>query len=126
MLTTEDLRRALVHQERRAAQAEQLATTLAAVGAAPNLDTALAALARGAVTLCGGVEGGVRLFGDEIHDHGDQHDHARGKTEDHRGFWVGHDGSLIRAYFAAPPSGSVSAALRDGAPSRLIYDLLAL
>ena len=119
MSTTVALTKALAAQERRAQQAERVASTLAAVGASPDLDAALTALVRGAVELCGGQQGGVRIYQEQ--------DPARrcGDLGD-RGFWVHQDGTLTPAAYKSPPRGSVSEALKYGGPPRLIYDLLAL
>jgi PAS domain S-box-containing protein len=97
-------------EERRIKQLEQLAAVLAAVGAAPDLRAALAALAKGAISLLDGDQGAVRLYDAE----------GPGK---HFAFWVAPDGALEPAGNADPPPGSVVAELRAGGPGRVIDDL---
>ena len=89
---------------------EGLVAVVAEVGAAGDLETALSALTRGAVTLLGGHQGAIRVY-----DAGD--------VGRHLAYWMQPNGVLEAADHPDPPPGSVAAALRAGGPARLIEDL---
>src|ERR671933_633554 len=89
---------------------EWLLTVLAEIGAAAELDAALVALARGAITLLRGHQGAVRAYDVDGRGH-------------HIALWVRPDGSIEPDAHPEPPPGSVAAALKRGGTARVIDDL---
>jgi signal transduction histidine kinase len=105
----------LLHAERRRAQqAERLAATLAGVAAAPDLESGLEALLRGAISLLGGDDGAARL-------------HGPGPGERLLELNIKEDGRLLTRVNPPPlrPE-TFSARLQAGGPSVLVTDFLDL
>ena len=101
-------------ERRRADQAEQLAATLARVGAASDVEGALEALVRGAMAVLGAQHGVVRLFGP-----------APGERP--LELTIDPAGQLAIGTKGRPlPPGSFAAAIQAGGPSVLVDDFWAL
>jgi GAF domain-containing protein len=96
------------------AQTEQLAATLAELGAATDTTAALRALVLGARRLLDGDQTMARLFGN-------------GKQTAHAQVILRRDGAVdVVASPAPPPQGSHSAALAAGGPATIVEDFLKL
>lgn len=101
---------AAIGAERPVREPERFLDILADIGAAADLQSALAALARGAIALLRGDQGAVRVYDID----------GRGR---HLALWAAPDGALEPVECPDPSPGSVAASLMQGGPERIIDDL---